>query len=215
MVTFSGGKQISGPQATGVLIGKENLIRWAQLNSSPQEDRIGRPCKVGKEQIVALLKALEIFVNRDEDAAAKICDARTRVISDALAKFGVTAAPGTYDAGSRIIVMGYCTYTWDPKKINLTGKQVMEALAATRPVAIGFIFPPGYDPEDSSHGLRGRPDPNWPVALDPNRYGGPSRPSSDPVNPNSLSLAVSVLKDGEDKIVADRLVEIFSAGRKA
>ena len=214
LVTFSGGKQISGPQATGVLIGKENLIRWAQLNMSPQEDRIGRPCKVGKEQIVALLKALEIFVNRDEDAATKKCDAMAKVISDSLAKFGVTAIPGTYDAGSRIEVMGYRTYTWDPKKIDLTGKQVMEALAATRPVAIGFIFPPNYDPENGSHGMRGRPDPNWPVALDPNRYGGPSTPSA-PENPNSFSLAVSLLKEGEEKIVADRLVEIFSAARKA
>ena len=61
MVTFSGGKDIQGPQASGILIGKEELIHWSLLNMSPQEDRIGRCCKVGKETIFGLLKALEIF----------------------------------------------------------------------------------------------------------------------------------------------------------
>src|SRR5215470_3155536 len=68
LVTFSGGKDIRGPQASGILIGKEELIRYALLNMSPQEDRIGRCCKVGKETILGLLKALEIFVNQDFDA---------------------------------------------------------------------------------------------------------------------------------------------------
>ncbi len=52
-VTWSGGKDIKGPQASGLLIGKEELIHWALLNMSPQEDRVGRPCKVGKETIFA------------------------------------------------------------------------------------------------------------------------------------------------------------------
>src|SRR6266481_1671118 len=48
MVTFGGG---NGPQAAGILIGKEELIHWSMLNMSPQVDRIRRPCKVGKETI--------------------------------------------------------------------------------------------------------------------------------------------------------------------
>ena len=71
MVTFSGGKDIRGPQASGILIGKEELIHYALLNMSPQEDRIGRCCKVGKETIFGMLKALEIFVNQDFDAIAE------------------------------------------------------------------------------------------------------------------------------------------------
>ena len=84
MVTFSGGKDICGPQASGILIGKEELIHWSMLNMSPQEDRIGRPCKVGKETIFALLKALEIFVNQDYDATLRMYDARAQVITDAV-----------------------------------------------------------------------------------------------------------------------------------
>src|SRR3984957_5318998 len=76
MVTFSGGKDICGPQASGILIGKEELIRYALLNMSPQEDRIGRCCKVGKETIFGLLKALEIFVNHDYDATLRMYDHR-------------------------------------------------------------------------------------------------------------------------------------------
>ena len=93
MVTFSGGKDICGPQAAGVLIGKEDLIRYALLNMSPQEDRIGRCCKVGKETIFGLLKALEIFVNQDYRRFLKMYDERAQVITDAVKKFGVTALP--------------------------------------------------------------------------------------------------------------------------
>jgi seryl-tRNA(Sec) selenium transferase len=218
MVTFSGGKEICGPQSTGILIGKEEMIRWALLNMSPQEDRIGRPCKVGKEEIFALLKALEIFVNRDEEAAMRMYDARAQVVTDALARFGVTPLPRKPvpkridDPRFGFDTMGHCSYQWDPAKISLTGKQVIAALAATRPVGIGYTPPTNYDPHESSHGMRGRPDPNWP-APDPNRYGGPDSPAAE--NPNSFSLNFSLLKDGEDKIIADRLAEIFSAAGKA
>ena len=95
MVTFSGGKDIRGPQASGVLIGREDLIRYSLLNMSPQEDRIGRCCKVGKETIFGLLKALEIFVNQDSDAMLRVYDERAQIISDAVKKFGVTARLGS------------------------------------------------------------------------------------------------------------------------
>src|SRR2546423_1601743 len=98
MVTFSGGKDIRGPQAAGILIGREELIHYALLNMSPQEDRIGRCCKVGKETIFGMLKALEIFVNQDLDSELKVYDARAQVISDAVAKYGVTAMPREFNA---------------------------------------------------------------------------------------------------------------------
>ena len=64
---------------------------------SPQVDRIRRPCKVGKETIFALLKALEIFVNQDYDATLRMYDARAQVITDAVKKFGVTALPSEFN----------------------------------------------------------------------------------------------------------------------
>ena len=204
MVTFSGGKDICGPQASGILIGKQKLIDWSLLNMSPQEDRIGRPCKVGKESICALLKALEIFVEQDYDATLKMYDARAQVITDAVAKFGVTALPREFDPNS----LGgadtpHYSWQWDSAKIKLTGKQVKEALAATRPVSIGYILPPNYA---GSEGMRGRPDPS---AGSTGAAAWVAR--RDDGDPNRFGMNVWLLKEGEDRIIADRLVEIFSA----
>jgi seryl-tRNA(Sec) selenium transferase len=203
MVTFSGGKDICGPASTGILIGRQDLISWSLLNMSPQEDRIGRPCKVGKEQILALLKALELFVNQDEDATLRMYDARAQVITDALAKFGVTPLPRCYDPEALGNVTPRYSWQWNSSKINLTGTQVIAALAATRPVAIGYILPPNYA---GSQGLRGRPDPNTPAdgrgSGDAKKRGGG--------NPNSFGIAAWQIKEGEEKIIAERLVEIFS-----
>lgn len=200
MVTFSGGKDIRGPQASGVLIGKEELIHWALLNMSPQEDRIGRCCKVGKEEIFGLLKALEMFVNEDLDTQLKIYDERAQVITNAIKKFGVTAQPREFDPKA----LGNVTprYSWqiDPSKLKITGQEVMQQLADTRPVGIGSMGA-------GSSGMRGR-DPNGVL-------GGEHHEHHTPRDPNNFGFAVWQLKDGEDKMIAERLVEIFKQAPKA
>src|SRR5262250_1655345 len=139
LVTFSGGKDIRGPQGSGVLIGREDLIHYALLNMSPQEDRIGRCCKIGKETIFGLLKALELFVNQDFDATLRRYDERAKVITDAVKRFGVTALPRQFNPQA----LGNVTprYSWqiDPSKLNMTGVEVMQKLADTRPVGIGSM----------------------------------------------------------------------------
>jgi seryl-tRNA(Sec) selenium transferase len=201
MVCYGGGKDVSGPASTGILIGREDMIHWALLNMSPQEDRVGRSSKVGKEQIFALLKALEFFVNQDEDATLKLYDARAQVITDAVSRFGVTPLPraGTFGESLRY------SWKWDKEQINLTGTQVREQLAATRPVAIGYILPPNYA---ASQGMRGRPDPGAPPVV--------SKPRSNAGHADLYTLGLStwVLKEGEDRIIADRLIEIFSAASR-
>ncbi len=67
MVTFSGGKGVCGPQSTGILAGRKDLIDAARMNAGPHQG-VGRPAKVCKEEIVGLLKALEIFVHTDHEA---------------------------------------------------------------------------------------------------------------------------------------------------
>jgi len=201
MVAFSGGKDIRGPQASGVLIGKEDLIRYSLLNMSPQEDRIGRCCKVGKETILGLLKALEIFVNQDFDAELRMYDERAQVITDAVKKFGVMAQPRQFNPQA----LGNVTprYSWqiDPAKLKITGPEVMQKLADTRPLGIGSMGA-------GASGMRGR-NPDAPAGDNHGgRHGHPS-------DPNSFGFAVWQLKDGEDKIIADRLAEIFSAAPKA
>ncbi|MGO9844232.1 MAG: L-seryl-tRNA selenium transferase [Candidatus Acidiferrales bacterium] len=202
MVTFSGGTDIRGPQASGVLIGKEELIHYALLNMSPQEDRIGRCCKVGKETIFGLLKALELFVNEDLDEMLKIYDARAQAITDAVKKFGVTALPRQFNPQA----LGNVTprYSWhiDPSRLKITGPEVMQQLADTRPMGIGSMGA-------GASGMRGR-DPKAPAGGE-NHGGHHGHPS----DPQSFGFAVWQLKEGEDKLIAGRLVEIFGAAPKA
>jgi L-seryl-tRNA(Ser) seleniumtransferase len=136
LVTFSGGKDIRGPQAAGLLMGKQELIRCALLNMSPQEDTIGRPCKVGKEEICGMLKALEIFVASDQDAILKQYYAQLGRISDVVAK--IPGVKTSYDFNPKQIANHTVSLriSWDPSKISLTTKQVMQQLAATRPRSI-------------------------------------------------------------------------------
>ena len=199
MVTFSGGKDIRGPQAAGILIGKEELIHYALLNMSPQEDRIGRCCKVGKETIFGMLKALEIFVNEDFDESLRMYDERAQVITDAVKKFGVMALPRQFNPEA----LGNVTprYSWqiDPSKLKITGAEVMQKLADTRPTGIGSMGA-------GVSGMRGR-NPEAPAG---DNHGGHH---GHPGDPNSFGFAVWQLKEGEDKVIADRLVEIFSAAK--
>ena len=202
MVTFSGGKDIRGPQASGVLIGKEELIHYALLNMSPQEDRIGRCCKVGKETIFGLLKALELFVNEDLQTMLKLYDERAQVITNAVKKFGVTALPRQFNPQA----LGNVTprYSWhiDPAKLKITGPEVMQQLADSKPIGIGSMGA-------GAGGMRGR-DPD--AAKGGEKHEGHH---GHPNDPNSFGFAVWQLKEGEDKMIAERLVEIFRAAPKA
>ncbi len=87
MVTFSGGKGVRGPQSTGILAGRKDLIEAAYLNSlnydSPHAG-IGRPMKVCKEEVVGLITALEMFVDTDHEAVWQAWKAKSQVIVDAL-----------------------------------------------------------------------------------------------------------------------------------
>ncbi len=65
LVNFSGGKGIRGPQNSGLVIGKQEFVEAARLNSNPHS-AIGRGMKVGKEEVMGLLTAVEIFLAKDE-----------------------------------------------------------------------------------------------------------------------------------------------------
>ena len=63
---FSGGKGLRGPQCSGLLLGRKDLIEAALLNSSPREGAVCRPMKVGKEEVIGCLTALETWLKIDE-----------------------------------------------------------------------------------------------------------------------------------------------------
>ena len=85
MVVYSGGKAIRGPQGTGVLCGKADLIAAASANASPNQF-IGRGMKVAKEEIIGLVHALQMFVQEDEEAENRRYRQMCQQVVDALAE---------------------------------------------------------------------------------------------------------------------------------
>lgn len=81
MVSFSGGKGVLGPQSTGILCGRADLIRAATMNGAPNQG-IGRTAKVCKEEIAGLITALEMFVDRDHDAESARWEAMCRKMAE-------------------------------------------------------------------------------------------------------------------------------------
>ncbi len=70
MVVYSGGKAIRGPQGTGILCGRADLIEAAAANASPHQF-LGRGFKVAKEEVIGLIRSLQIFVSEDEEAETR------------------------------------------------------------------------------------------------------------------------------------------------
>lgn len=223
-VAFSGGKDIKGPQATGLLIGKERLIHYALLNMSPNEDTIGRPCKVGKEEISAFLKALELFVNQDYNKTIAGYDRDAELITKALKKFGVTELPRRFDPNGLGNVTPYYSWRIDPARAKITGQEVIEQLAATRPLAIGAShagaggasgrWPKGDTEHNVQEGnLMWNPEAHSITPAPTEWENGGESPDGERhrrnADPNIFGFAVWQLKEGEAEMIAQRLVEIF------
>lgn len=69
LAVFSGGKELRGPQSSGLVLGRKDLIEAVRLNGSPNHS-IGRPMKVGKEELAGCLAAVERYVSLDHKAKA-------------------------------------------------------------------------------------------------------------------------------------------------
>jgi L-seryl-tRNA(Ser) seleniumtransferase len=68
LVIFSGGKDLRGPQASGLMVGRPDLIASARMQSAPHEHVIGRPLKPSKEAIAGLVAAIDAYLLEDEAA---------------------------------------------------------------------------------------------------------------------------------------------------
>lgn len=156
LITFSGGKAIRGPQCAGMLIGRKELVANALLNNSPHEDTLGRSQKVGKEEILGMVKALELFLKEDHDALAKEWQSRLERISGEITRVpGVSTSFFTPDIANHVPHM---QITWDAARISLTPKEASKLLRSSKPsIAIGggderpglgmnsFMLQPGED----------------------------------------------------------------------
>jgi L-seryl-tRNA(Ser) seleniumtransferase len=167
LIAFSGGKAIRGPQCAGLLIGKKEYVANALLNNSPNEDTIGRSQKVGKEEIVGMVKALEVYLNQDHAAIEKEWWRRLDAISAEVTKVpGVTTSYHVPDVANHVPHMNIF---WDPRKISLSPRDASKAMRAGKPSIV---------------------------------IGG---------SENGLGMSSFMLKPGEEKVIAARLVELLKA----
>ena len=155
LVTFSGGKAMRGPQCAGLLIGRKELVANALLNNSPHEDTLGRSQKVGKEEIIGMVKAVELYLKEDHDALTKEWQDRLASIAQELAKVpGVSTSFYIPDIANHVPHM---QITWD-SKISVTPQQVSKLLRSAKPAIVlgtgeerpglnmnSFMLQPGED----------------------------------------------------------------------
>src|SRR2546426_1577232 len=131
LIAFSGGKAIRGPQCAGLLVGKKDLVAYALLNNSPHEDTLGRSQKVGKEEIIGMIKALEMYLNEDHDALAKEWQDRLQRISRQITKVsGVSTSFFVPEIANHVPHM---QITWDSAHINLSPPDASKMLRSGKP----------------------------------------------------------------------------------
>jgi L-seryl-tRNA(Ser) seleniumtransferase len=82
LVSFSGGKGLRGPQSAGLLLGKRKYIEAARMHTPPRGETIGRGMKVNKEEVLGMLAALELYLQKDHKAEWAMWEAQIKLISD-------------------------------------------------------------------------------------------------------------------------------------
>jgi len=123
LVVVSGGKGLRGPQSSGILAGRADLIDAARLNASPN-DGIGRGMKVGKEEVIGLVVALERYVALDKDAWVDGWTETAHAIARELQGIpGLEASVVANTAGYDDVEL-----TWDPEIIPLTPDEAKREL---------------------------------------------------------------------------------------
>jgi D-glucosaminate-6-phosphate ammonia-lyase len=131
LVAFSGGKGLRGPQSSGLLLGRKDLIQAAFLNGSPHSDTIGRLAKVGKEEIVGLTRALELYLARDHQADWKEWEVRVaHIVSRFDGIDGVRAERFVPEIANEV---PHAAITWDAKRFGLTRETFAKALRDGEP----------------------------------------------------------------------------------
>ena len=153
LVTFSGGKGLRGPQCTGLLLGRKNLIEAAKKNNSPNSNTVGRGMKVAKEEIVGLVAAVDCFLKQDDAAIEAECRQR----ADRIAKH-LSAIPTVQ---TQIFIpevanhVPHLLITYDQNRIKITGTEVMQKMREGKP---RIELNPSTGGAPASAGLQGGPN---------------------------------------------------------
>lgn len=136
VVAYSGGKAICGPQCAGLLLGKKDLLMAAWQASSPHHGP-GRDNKVGKEEMLGMLAAVEAWITRDHQAEWKTWLSWLDSIAKRVSKIkGIeTSVHEPTQLSNKSPVLNI---SWDPDQLHITAEEVAEDFARNKPrIAIG------------------------------------------------------------------------------
>ncbi|MCY3867478.1 MAG: aminotransferase class V-fold PLP-dependent enzyme [Chloroflexi bacterium] len=132
LVIFSGGKDLQGPQPSGFICGRGDLIAACALNGAPNHG-IGRPMKVGKEEIVGLVAALKRYVSLDHEARIAKWEQNISLIVDELADIERLRVSRVFpDYTGRPVPRAWLT--WDEESAGISKQEVVDALAKGSPI---------------------------------------------------------------------------------
>jgi L-seryl-tRNA(Ser) seleniumtransferase len=186
---FSGGKGLGGPQCSGLLLGRKDLIDAALANTSPWEGAVCRAMKVGKEEVMGCLAAVEAWTKMDLDALNREWNLKVKKIAALVETVpGVTTTITVPKDGNRYPTL---TVTWDERKWNFSvadcdrqlreGNPRIEVLTASNPSLVSAV--------SEHHDSKTPP-------------------------PNKLQIVSLTMQPGEELIVGRRLREILNTARK-
>jgi len=131
LVTFSGGKGLRGPQSAGLLLGRKDLIEAARLNASPYADTIGRGMKVNKEEILAMMVAVELYLKRNHAADWREWERRVKLIADYVSSVpGVTTEVWVPEIANHV---PHLRIRWDPQRVKISVPEVVKRLREGEP----------------------------------------------------------------------------------
>jgi L-seryl-tRNA(Ser) seleniumtransferase len=190
LYTFSGGKGLCGPQCSGLLLGRKDLIEAAIRNTSPYEGAVCRPMKVGKEEIMGCLAAVEAWMKMDLNALNRQWNDRVaRIQKLAESVPGVKAEIRVPEGGNRYPTLNI---SWDE---NAWGFSVADCDKQLR----------AGDPRIE---VLTRSNPSMVSAVE-----GDDNPKV-PKRGDHIEIVSMTLQPGEDLILGKRLREILSDARK-
>ena len=131
MVGFSGGKGLRGPQSAGLLLGKRKYIEAARMHTPPRGETIGRGMKVNKEEVLGMLVALELYLNKDHDKEWKLWEDQIELISNsALAVEGVRTEIHVPKHANHVPSL---RIRWDENKVKITADEARRQLREGHP----------------------------------------------------------------------------------
>src|SRR5438874_1731699 len=188
---FSGGKGLCGPQCSGLLLGRRDLIEAALMNCNPREGAVCRPMKVGKEEIIGCLTALETWLKLDQKKLDNEWNARVdriRKLVDTVA--GVSTDIYIPEDGNRYPTL---RVYWDTQAWGYSTSDCVNELRAGDPV-IEVLGPD--NPSLVTAVREGKPNPK------------------ERKEPDHIELVSMTIKPGEEIVVGQRLRGILGAAQK-